>query len=303
MEEHYIIGAILVNILCVICYMLCQIFRKKEQRNFVLGIFFLFTPVLGFIFYICSIGIYKIFFRKNILIDEGELSFRKKRSRVLINDDMEKEANLVPMEEALRISDTLDKRQMFIELLKREDIEDHVGVIRSAMDDTDTEIVHYAATYITDMISKSREDEYRLRMLCEKEEGDDKKKLLEAYITYCLKVLQMHIYSDPDQKIYLQYLDEKIVYFFQNYQSLTYGNWIVGIYNLWKEQDKEERMEFWIQVAERTMEQEVESAKLVLKYYFEKGMKESFQNTILKIKNSPLILDNECLDWIRFYQD
>lgn len=283
--------------------MIYQKFRKKGERNFVLGIFFFFTPIIGLVFYLCSMCIYKVFFSRQNIIDEGELSFSKERSRVFIDDDMEKEADLIPIEEALRISDTLDKRQMFIDLLKRDDIEEHVGAIQFAMGDEDTEIVHYAASYITDMISKSREDEYKLRMLCEQGVGSDEKKLLEAYIAYCLKILQMHIYSGSDQRIYLQYLDEKMVYFFQNYQSSTHGSWIVGIYELWKEEQKEERIEFWIKVAERTMDVEIESAKLVLKYYFAKGMKENFQNTIVKIKNSPLILDNECLDWIRFYQN
>lgn len=72
---------------------------------------------------------------------------------MIIGEDIEKEVDRVPIEEALMISDTMNRRQLFLEVLKRPDVEDYMGGIRSAMAQEDSEVVHYAASYITDTIA------------------------------------------------------------------------------------------------------------------------------------------------------
>ena len=60
-------------------------------------------------------------------------------------------------------------------------------------------------------------------------------------------------------------------------------------------------VEKWVKRAEEIMEQDLAAAKEVLKYYFKIKNENGFREAVRLIKESPLVLDSELLEWIRFY--
>ena len=63
-----------------------------------------------------------LFRKRDFLLDSSELSFNKQRTKTVNAPDIGKSSDQVPVEEALLVSDKKDKRQVFIDLLKKRDL-------------------------------------------------------------------------------------------------------------------------------------------------------------------------------------
>lgn len=291
---------IIVNTCLATAYFIYRgIVRKEYRKAALLGAFMLLTPAAGVLFLAGSEAVNILLFRKRDgLLNEDELSFNKKRVRMIISDDIEKEVDRVPVEEALIISDTASRRRSFLEVLKRPDAEDYMSTIQGAMERTDSEVVHYAASYITDTIAKYKDTEKRLRDICEESKDPDS---LRIYLQFCRDMLHKNILSDLEQKVYVNYFDGYMKELYEKDKEKLSGGMLADIIGFWMDQGGYVYAGRWAAYAEEYMDTELAAAKAVLKYNFTSGNREKFLNTVNRIKESPLILDAEALEWIRFY--
>lgn len=300
MLKIYILILLVVNFCIAAGYLLWMCLKEKDGRKgFMVSLFFIMVPVVGIIFIACTKIIDVLFYwKRDKHLDTSEFSFSKERSRMIISDDVDKESDKVPIEEAFMLSDSLNRRNAFLEILKNDDSEDYIPRIRNAMRHDDSEVVHYAATYITDTIAKYKEDELKLRKLCEKQEDPE---LYLNYLHYCAKVLSSRVLSEPDEKRYLQYYEKYLERLFFRYQEDVDPILIAQIIALYKVFGENELREKWANRMEVYMEHDIIAAKEILKYYFEIQDNEKFHKTIERIKESPLELDAELLDWVRMF--
>ncbi len=300
MENKWFIWILFINMCLALVYFLYRGILKKEYRKAVLlTVFMILTPVVGVIFLSCSELFNFILFHKHDgLLNEEELSFSKKRARMIIGDDIEKEIDRVPIEEALMISDTMNRRQLFLEVLKRPDVEEYMGGIQNAMAQEDSEVVHYAASYITDTIAKYKETEKRLRSIYENSKETD---TLLLYLQFCDNMLHKKVFSEPEQKIYLNFFEGYMEELYQKEKERITGNMLADIIEFRSEYQDWASVEKWVKCAEEIMEQDLAAAKEVLKYYFKIKNENGFREAVRLIKESPLVLDSELLEWIRFY--
>lgn len=300
MENKWLIWVLIINAVLALIYFIYRGFIKKEYRKaFLLVTFILFVPAVGVLFLVFSELLNTVLFRKRDgMLNEDELSFNKKRARMIISDDLEKEADRVPLEEALIISDTFNRRQSFLDVLKRPDVESYMSGIQTALTQEDAEIVHYAASYITDTIAKYKDTEKRLRDLCEK--SSDTGTLL-IYLQFCDTMLQKKIFSEPEQYNYLAFFESYMEKLYQEDSTCVKGHMLEDIIGFWLERDDVAHVEKWVERAKEFIESDIYAAKEVLKYYFRMKNDEKFKQTVSQIKESPLILDGELLEWVRFY--
>ena len=110
----------IINICLVILFFLYKgIIRKQGKKAFLLSVFMLLVPVVGIVFLLVSEIVYFILYkRRDKAFSSEELSFSQERTRMIIGNDVEKESDTVPIEEALRVSDTMVKRHAFLDVLK-----------------------------------------------------------------------------------------------------------------------------------------------------------------------------------------
>ena len=274
------------------------IIKKEYKKNWIKIIFMLAVPGLGCLYLACVQLVNRILFRTPKKIKDEDLSFSKKRTQMIISDDVEKEADLVPIEEVMRISDTLERREAFLELLKRSDVEDYTVGIQSAMKQSDKEVVHYAASYITDTIAKYKEGERRMRELC----GDTKNpEMILEYLHVCAGILDKRIFSEQEQCMYLDYYDMYLERLHQINRDAVDGTMLAQVIQWSNENNNSHKATKWIKYAESIMETDLEAAKIVLKDCYARKDKERFEEILNKIKHSQLLLDGETLEWIRFF--
>lgn len=290
----------LLNICLAAIYFFYRGVIKKEYRKaFLMFLFMALVPVVGILYMVVSEGINELIFRKRDgLLKEDELSFNKKRTRMIIDDDIEKEIDCVPIEEALRISDAENRRRTFLEALKRPDAEDYMKGIHRVMGQEDYEIVHYAASYITDSIARFKTDEGKLRSLSDNAENPE---TIMLYVRYCMNFLEKKVLGDFEQNMYLIMLEKHMERLYTLEPQKVNGEMISELLGIMKGFPMEENEEKWMNRGKVLAETDLAAAKEVLKYYFEKENKEKFEETLEQIKESALVLDSEMLEWIRFY--
>lgn len=293
--------ALIINIvLTIIFYLYKGVYKKDKIKARILSVFLLLVPILGVVFLLISELVYFILYKGRAkLLSSDELSFSQERTRMIIGNDVEKESDTVPIEEALRVSDTTAKRQAFLEILKRPDVEDYMAGIQEAVNQEDTEVVHYAASYITDMIAKYKENERKLRELCAKDESAE---VLLTYLHFSMDMLDKHLFSKPEQNLYVGLFESHLEKLYQSYPVSVDGHFISRVLTFLRESGNDNTNTIkWIYRAEHMLEEDVVAAKEVLKYYYQKRDNEHFKTCVTRVKNSSLLLDSELLEWIRFF--
>ncbi len=293
---------LILNGLSSLLYFLYWAWKKKEvKRAGIVALFILIIPVVGAVFLIGAELVNIVFFhKKKAKLSEDELGFSKKRERMIVGNDIEKEKNTVPIDEALRISNNIDKRQMLLEILKREDTDNYIEGFQMAMEQSDTEVVHYAAAYISDTIVKYKESEKQLRARCEKDR-EDNPKIISEYLGLCGDILEKNIFTGIEQKMYADNYEKYLEFLYNKAWQEVDGRKIERMIALKKQEKNDAGVKKWIIRAERILETDIDAAKAVLKYYFYIKDYTKFRNVLEVIRKSDLKLDSELVGWIRFY--
>lgn len=171
---------------------------KKEKTTAYIKFFIMFLlPLVGIVLFLIFEVYTKLFKEtdadKISMGDEKDLDFI---SLLLTKSNVDKELNLIPIEDALILNDNATKRSLIIDALKG-DTYKYIGFLKKALKDSDTETSHYAATAVTEIKGKLMLSLQELEARYEKSNGD---------------VEYLKVYSDVLRKYILSgLLDEKTV--------------------------------------------------------------------------------------------
>lgn len=292
-----LIQGLVFSFLLMLAYLLV-FYKKGETTYYVLQlIFMVLAPGIGPIFLIFSWLIQKIFFKKEVNLQE--LSFRKDLMRSILRPDEEKERNVVPVKEALLVSDIQDKRRVMLDVLKGE-YEKSLTVITDALENPDTEISHYAASVITEVKSNFK---LMVQTMQEKlKDYPDDPAVRVMLIQYIHEFLGKDVLSSIEAMTYVNiYLKLMEDLFEQDKQSITGSMYGDMIKHLMESQNKDQA-EQWARYALEYASNELAAYKGVLKYYYEIGNKEVFFNVMKQLKASDVVLDKETLEMVRLFQ-
>lgn len=292
-----IIQALLISFLFMLAYLM--VFYKKGETTFYILqiVFMIVAPGIGPLFLILSWIIQKIFFKKEVNLQE--LSFRKDMMRAILRPDEERERNVVPVKEALLVSDVQDKRRVMLDVLKGE-YEKSLTVITDALENPDTEISHYAATVITEVKSNFK---LTVQTMQEKlKDYPDDPSVCVMFILYIHEFLGKKVLSQIEAITYVDiYLKLMEDLFEQDRTSITGTMYRDMIGHLMESQNKDQA-ERWAGYALEYGSNDLASYKGVLKFYYEIGNKEVFFHVLEKLKASDIVLDKETLEIVRLFK-
>lgn len=300
MKELWFVCLLLIlNLIAAVVYLVFHLRRGDRKKGLVVFAFMLVVPVVGPLFLGCAQLLLTIVHQhRKRDVNLSELSFNKKRVRVLSSADIEKEVNRVPIEEALLVSGKSNKRGAFIDLLKEDDYEASLQVIRNAVEDDDMEISHYAAAFVTDTVARYKEQEASYRRLVQEAPTLEN---LGRYVDFMQDILQQKLFSVSEQRLYAELLDEYAHILYEKDSSALGEKTMACMVELWRQLGSEQKAEEWIGIARPRCLDSLDAFKLCAKYYFSLRDKDAFFKLIDEVKKSSLILDSEALDWIRFY--
>jgi len=239
-------------------------------------------------------------FYKTQDVDLQDISFSKQREKIVLPPDEEIEINYVPIEDALAFSDIASVRRLIIDVLKNHDRQAARG-IAGAINNTDTEVSHYAATAVLDILSDFR---FQLQKLLDTLEGDpeDFRTNLEAF-EYIHQMLAQNIMKDDERRTTIYIAGEVAENLFQRNFSYMKEEHFLQMTDLLLLVGDTQAAGIWVERAWRYYPDTLFAYKARLHLYFAQSKAAEFLSCLEEIKRSDVTVDKEILDLIRIYAD
>lgn len=295
-----VIDMLIVNLVISIIYLIVKIARKDYSRGIIMTIFMILAPIVGFLYLFISWFLYELYFKRRVEeISLEELSMSKDRIEILERSNIDQALNKVPIEEALIISDSKDTRRLLLDVFK-DDREKYISSIYKATESEDGEVSHYAASAITDIIDKFKKRERFL----EKQYMEDKKDddIGEEYWEYLSDFLLNKVLSSVEQERYAEKLEKLIIDLESNIPHIVRGELYYRMVLILVDLKRFDRTKAIVTKAFKYRKNDLESYKAGMKLYYTNGETEELKHLVQDLMNSPVRIDRETLEFIRFYK-
>lgn len=298
-RQIWFLALIVINTLIVLVYLVLNGFRKESDRRMGIvraAVMFL-CPVAGPCFFLMAYIFYRTAFSAPVSLED--VIFSKERARTFLHAEEDRERNIVPLEEAIEITNTDDLRNLMMNVV-RGDIRNSLASIALALNCQDTESAHYAASVLQDALNDFRmnvEKQYKLVLT---EEGEQAKHA-ESLIEYMNQVLVQKVFTDMEQKKYVDVMDKVCeVLYIKDREHMTSNQYEAISLRLLEVEDYENCRK-WCERAEYQYPNTLATYTCQLKLYFNSGQKERFFNVLEDLKHSAVVIDSETLELIRVF--
>lgn len=287
------------NMLIVLIYLTWNLFRKhkKSRSCMIRSMVMLLCPLVGPLFFVTAHLFYRLFFSAPVSLED--VVFSKERKRTFVHAEEDRESNLVPLEEAIEITDTDNLRGLMMNVV-RGDIQKSLASIMLALNSEDTETAHYAASVLQDALNDFRanvQKQYNLIM-----EETEQLELAEALVDYMDQVLVQHVFTDLEQERYVGIMGEICELLYNKDRGRMTSSRYEAISLRYLELEKFDESEKWCERAEYHYPNTLATFACLLKLYFNSGQKRKFFEVIDELKHSSVVLDHEMLELIRVFQ-
>lgn len=296
---------LLLNALVAIGYLLWYLVFKKDEDNraqYVMHtVIMLLCPIVGILYFLCAFLKYR--FLRLGERDLSDVEFSKKRHVARVKADEERERNIVAMEEAIHVSDQEKKRANMLNILLGE-TEESFSAIAQALNSDDSEVAHYAASFLQSKMDAFRENVRKKQQIIEtgdiSEEGCQEQVL--ELIQYMDQVLKQNVFTQVEQLDYVGQMEQLCEKLYQNEKSKLLPVCYESILGRTMELRAYDRAELW---GERLFQQypdQLSSYTLRMKLYFETSRKDKFFEVLDELRASSVVVDNQTLELIRMIQ-
>lgn len=289
-----------INTVIAVLYLLVTLIRKRQERRSCFlkaGVMFL-CPIVAPCFFLLSYVLFKLFYSKEV--DLVDVVFSKERVRTFIHAEEDRERNLVPLEEAIEITETDELRSLMMNVV-RGDIQKSLASIALALNSEDTETAHYAASVLQDALNDFRINVQKQRRLVL--QGDENQAgYAEMLVDYMNELLEQRVFTDMEQHNYVMQMDEICeILFAKAPERMTSGRYEAVSLRL-LEIEEFEHCQKWCERAEYHYPNSLATYTCQLKLYFNSRQKERFFEVIEDLKHSAVVIDSETLELIRVFQ-
>ena len=299
------LAVLIVNALVSLLYLVWWLVFKKETDNrkqYVMNtVIMLLCPIVGILYFFFA------FFKYRFLelgdIDLSDVEFSKKRHIARVKADESRERNIVSVGEAILISDREKKRANMLNVLLG-DTDESFSAIALALDSDDSEVAHYAASFLQSKMDTFRDNVRKtVQQIDEGDIGDEEcRKLILNLIKYMNHMLKQNVFTKTEQTDYVRQMEQLCETLFKNARdNLTSEcyEWLIGRITELKEYDKAELWEnrFFEQYPDL-----LSAYTLRLKLNFETGHKDKFFEVLTQLQRSSVAVDSKTLELIRMVQ-
>ena len=286
---------LVLNTMIASIYLVWGVIRSSEKGQWKNYLFkaevMLFCPGIGPMFFLVSNLIYKIFFRK--AVDLADVIFSKERVTTFKRADIEAEGNLVPIEEALVVSDKGSQRALLLKVA-RGDIHNSLASISLALNSDDSETAHYAAAVLQDALNDFR---LRVQELYEhmQEDEEDAPEYAALMIEYMNNMLSQGVFDELEQKKYVGMMEEAGEVLYQKAKEKLTAVYIECICLRLLQSEEYDRMEVWCERSKELHPDVLSTYTLQLKLYFTIQDKQKFFQVLNALKQSDIVIDRDTL--------
>lgn len=257
----------------------------------------LICPVAGPLFFLAGQLVHLLFFRQ--AVDLQDIIFSKERVEKRVRADTEREGNMVPMEEALAVSDSESLRTLMMDIIRR-DTKQSLTSIARALNSEDSETSHYAAAVLRDELNGFRQHTQEIYRHM-KEDGSDACEYAGLLLEYMNGLLAQKVFPDLEQKAYVAMMEETGRFLLEREGDLLTAGYLEWICLRLLEIRDFEHMQFWCDVSRERYPDELFTYTCRLKMYFTQGDRKRFFEVLNRLKKSDIVIDRETLDLMRIF--
>ena len=304
----------IINLIIAVVYFLCGAFlyvpamkRKDKDKEEYLHdspkaflirmIIMILCPVVGSLYFFSVNLVFRTIFRQEV--DLADVVFSKERVKQHLKADEDRERNLVPMEEALAVSDKKNLRMLMLNVI-RGDLKSSLESIALALNSEDSETSHYAASVLRDELNDFRvhvQDLYTDMKVEEQEQTEAETLLIDSMNP----ILRQKVFTGMEQIKFVHIMDEAAQSLYQkNPSSMTPKRYEAVCLQLIEQKEFEKASE-WCERLAQMYPDELVSYTCQLKLFFMENDREHFFEALNKLKKSDVIIDNETLELIRVF--
>lgn len=287
---------ILIHIVASLLFFVVNLKRSKDEAIFKLLVT-LFIPVFGFLYFL-AMWVLKGYKKDNSKELEDFESYTKDdlKKNLVKKINVDKEINIVPVSEALELNESQIKRSLLIDIVK-ENSEEHVSILQKALENSDTEISHYAATAITELKNYYITNLQEVSLKYEENKKDieilkeyveilkrymnstllDKRFLKKYQYTYSEKLGELLALYNSDEKFFI----DKIKCELDLHNNVVAKEYCDKFFNAHSEKE--------------------EPYLMYMELYYNLGDYKSFKTTLDSLKNSNIRFSNKALNITRFW--
>lgn len=295
------ISILLINtLICIIYYLRGAAHHKEDEgirKYLILSIFMFFCPVAGPFFLAMGTVGYYLFFDSDI--DLAAITFSKERVDVVERPDEESEMNLVPMEEAIMIKDKESLRQLLLTVL-RGDMSKSINAVTKALNSSDSEASHYAASAIMDITAEFQKTIQKFQVQLAENPKD--LEVNQLYIEYLIRMLSTNFLSDMELRTYVYELQHVCISFYEHTPSGMKVEYMSGLIDLLSKVGDLQAAEPWLIRIQKDHPDDMEMYRCVLHFYYETKNKIKFFELLHALKTSDITIDKDLLEMIRIFQ-
>ncbi len=309
--EREFLLLLFINLIIVILYLLWMLVLKivwKKERiksSFLKAGVMLLCPVVGVGFFLLGYICNRVIFF--VQVDLEDVIFSKERVKPQMAAEEEQESNMVPMEEAIAVTDKDSLRNMMMNVI-RGDVKSSLSAISLALSSDDSETSHYAAAALQRVLGDFRalvQNNYqKIRMEKEdetQEERLERLSLAEETIDSMAEFMEKRLLAEGEQKKYVDMLEEMCeLLLTEDAKRMTAGRFRAVSMNLLEIKDYE-RCRKWCLQAYSQYPEELEAYVCQLKLYFAVGDREKFFRVLQELRSSDIEIDSETLELIRVF--
>ena len=298
-EMLLFIVLLVVNLLVVIIYLAWNLLRKEENRKsfIVKAIVMFFCPIVGPCFFAIGNVLFKIVFSDTV--DLEDVIFSKERVKTYIHADEERDRNIVPLEEAIEITDKDNLRVLMMNLVKG-DIQQSLSKVAMALNSEDSETAHYAASVLQDALNDFRNKVQKSLAIIESDEAGQIDYAC-ALVEYMDVVLKQHVFTDMEQRTYVDTMHEVCELIYNNEAERMISEYYEAVSIRLLEIGDFDRSQKWCDRAEYHYPETLSTYTSQLKLYFTSGQRDKFFHVLEELKKSSVVIDNETLEMIRVF--
>lgn len=287
------------NALAALVYWNVNSSGEKGQRKSLIirTLVMIFCPLVGPCFFLLSYLFFKLFFSAPVSLED--VIFSKERVRTFVHAEEDRERNIVPLEEAIEVTDTEGLRDLMMNVV-RGDIQNSLASIALALNSEDTETAHYAASVLQDALNDFRMNVQKQFQLAKEEEGHTL--YAETLIDYMNQVLEQKVFTDMEQRSYVGMMEQACELLYErNRERMTSSQYEAVSLRLLEIGDYDTCRK-WCDRAVYQYPNTLATYTCQLKLYFNSGQKERFFEVMEELKHSAVVIDSETLELIRVFQ-
>lgn len=296
---------VIINCLIAAVYLLWYLVFKRDQDNrkqyIMHTVIMVLCPVIGPLFFLC--GFLKYHFLRFGDRDLSDVEFSKSRHNPRLKADEERERNIVPVEEAILISDKEKKRKNMLNVLLGE-TDEALSSIAMALNSDDSEVAHYAASFLQSKLDVFRENVRRAMQIIQEKESREEPctEDILALIRYMEQLLKQKVLTQLEQTDYVGQMEGLCQKVYDMAKDQIDPICYSGICRLLIDLKAYDRAEVWEERFAAQYPDQLQAYKLRMRLYFEMEEKDKFFETLDQLKSSNVVIDNQTLKLIRMVQ-